>query len=46
MTEASRIVLFGKYKDQPIEALAQDRPYVEWLCARPWFREKFEGCIR
>ena len=43
MTEASRIVLFGKYKDQPIEALAQDRPYVEWLCARPWFREKFAG---
>jgi hypothetical protein len=37
----SNLIPFGKYKGQPIEALAQDRQYVEWLTAQPWFRERF-----
>lgn len=41
MTEA-RIVPFGKYKGQPVEALAVDKQYVDWLTAQPWFREKFQ----
>jgi hypothetical protein len=39
----SNLVPFGKYKGQPVEALAQDRQYVDWLTAQPWFREKFAG---
>lgn len=35
------IVPFGKYKGQQVEALANDRAYVEWLTAQPWFRDKF-----
>jgi len=34
MTEPSKIVPFGKYKGQPIEALAQDKPYLDWLSGR------------
>jgi hypothetical protein len=37
------IVPFGKYKGQPVEVLAQDRPYLDWLSAQPWFRERFGG---
>ena len=42
MTEG-RLIPFGKYKDQPVEVLAQDRQYVELLTAQPWFRDKFAG---
>lgn len=35
------IVPFGKYKGQPVEAMAQDKQYVDWLTAQPWFKEKF-----
>ena len=38
---AGEIVPFGKYRGKPVEALAQDRQYVDWLTAQPWFREKF-----
>lgn len=34
------LIPFGKYKGQPIEAIAEDRNYVEWLTAQDWFREK------
>jgi len=37
------IVPFGKYKGQPIEALAQDRTYLDWLSAQNWFRERYAG---
>jgi hypothetical protein len=37
----ANIVPFGKYKGQPVEVLAQDRPYLEWLSAQPWFRERY-----
>jgi hypothetical protein len=43
MTEpGTKIVPFGKYKGQPVEAMVQDTSYVEWLTAQPWFREKFQ----
>jgi hypothetical protein len=37
------VVPFGKYKGQPVEVLAQDRPYLEWLSAQDWFRERYAG---
>jgi hypothetical protein len=36
----SEIVPFGKYKGQPIESMAEDRQYVEWLTTQPWFRQQ------
>lgn len=39
--EKSVIVPFGKYKGQPVEVLAADRPYFEWLNKQAWFKEKF-----
>ena len=37
------IVPFGKYKGQPVEMLAADRAYCEWLQSQDWFRTKFVG---
>lgn len=37
------VIPFGKYRGQPLEAMAQDRQYVDWLTAQPWFREKYES---
>lgn len=34
------VVPFGKYKGQPVEVLANDPEYCEWMTAQPWFREK------
>ena len=31
----SELIPFGKYKGQPVEVLAQDKGYVEWLTAQP-----------
>jgi hypothetical protein len=42
-TTPPNIVPFGKYKGQPVEVLAQDRSYLEWLSAQPWFRERYAG---
>lgn len=39
--QKSTVVPFGKYKNQPLEALAADVDYVEWLREQPWFKEKF-----
>ena len=41
--QTPNIVPFGKYKGQPVEVLAQDRPYLEWLSAQDWFRERYTG---
>ena len=35
------IVPFGKYKGQPIEVLAQDPQYVEWMVGQGWFKDKY-----
>ena len=39
--QTPNIVPFGKYKGQPVEVLAQDRPYLDWLTAQDWFRERY-----
>jgi hypothetical protein len=44
MTEESTkptLVPFGKYKGQPVEVLAQDKEYCEWLAGQDWFRTRF-----
>lgn len=37
----SNVVPFGKYKNQPLAALAQDKSYCEWLAGQGWVAEKF-----
>ena len=41
MTDRITVVPFGKYKDQPVEALIADRDYREWLMEQPWFRDRY-----
>jgi hypothetical protein len=36
-----RIVPFGKHKGKPVEILATDKQYIEWLLAQSWFKEKY-----
>lgn len=36
----SNLIPFGKYRGQPIEAIAEDRQYIEWLAQQSWFRDK------
>lgn len=38
----SEIIPFGKYKGQPLEAIADDRQYVEWLLAQAWFQQRHQ----
>lgn len=40
---ANNVVPFGKYKDQPVEAMAADRDYMDWLLAQPWFKDKYQN---
>jgi uncharacterized protein (DUF3820 family) len=42
-TQSPKVVPFGKYKGQPIEVLAQDRQYLDWLTAQDWFRDRHAG---
>jgi len=37
----TNIVPFGKYRGQPIEALATDRDYCDWLMGQTRFRERY-----
>lgn len=37
----NEIIPFGKYKNQPIEVLAGDKQYTEWLCQQSWFISQF-----
>jgi uncharacterized protein (DUF3820 family) len=37
---------FGKYKNQPVQALRQDRRYADWLMAQDWFREKYPKLVQ
>jgi hypothetical protein len=39
----TEVVNFGKYRGQPIEILASDRGYCDWLMAQPWFRERHQN---
>lgn len=35
------IIPFGKYKGQPIEVMAADQKYVEWLMQQPGIKDKY-----
>jgi hypothetical protein len=35
------VIPFGKYKGQPVEVLASDRGYCEWLMAQAWFVQRY-----
>jgi hypothetical protein len=35
------VIPFGKYKDQPVEVLAQDHEYCTWLSEQEWFRVRY-----
>lgn len=37
---STEMVPFGKHKGKPVDALLDDRPYLEWLLAQPWAKEK------
>jgi hypothetical protein len=41
MIMSAELVPFGKYKGQPVEALAADNDYAEWLLSQPWFRDRW-----
>lgn len=41
--KSTMLVPFGKYKGQPVEVLAQDEQYLEWLSAQDWFKEKYQN---
>ncbi len=38
---SNEVVPFGKHKGKPVEALLDDRPYLDWLLSQPWFKERF-----
>jgi hypothetical protein len=38
---AIEIVPFGKYKGQPIDVLAQDRQYCDWIVQQSWFSQRY-----
>jgi hypothetical protein len=40
---SNEIIPFGKYKGQPVEALMNDRPYLEWLQGQDWFRARYQN---
>lgn len=41
MSEQDKLIPFGKYKGQPVEAMAEDKQYTDWVVAQPWFRERY-----
>jgi hypothetical protein len=43
LRKMTEVVPFGTYKGQPVEALASDRQYCDWLAGQPWFRERFQN---
>ncbi len=40
---AQELIPFGKHKGEPVEALAGDKNYTQWLLSQPWFKEKFQN---
>ena len=35
------IIPIGKYKGKPIDILAKDKDYTDWLLAQSWFKQKY-----
>jgi uncharacterized protein (DUF3820 family) len=40
------VIPFGKYKGQPVEVVAADTDYCEWLTAQKWFKGKYQSLYR
>lgn len=40
------VVPFGKYKGQPVEVMAADTDYCEWLTGQKWFRGKYRNLYK
>lgn len=40
---SGEVVPFGKYKGQPLEAMAADQQYLEWLMGQSWFRDRYQN---
>jgi hypothetical protein len=38
--DGSELIPFGRYKGQPVEVLAHDAEYRNWLLGQPWFRDR------
>lgn len=38
---SGEMIQFGKHKGKPVDALLDDRPYIEWLLTQSWFKEKY-----
>lgn len=38
---SSEIVPFGKHKGKPLDALLDDREYLDWLLAQSWFQQRY-----
>jgi hypothetical protein len=38
---SGELVPFGKYKGQPVDVLAEDRSYCDWLLTQAWVVERF-----
>lgn len=39
----SDLVPFGKHKGKPVDALMDDRPYLDWLMTQGWFKERHDN---
>lgn len=37
----NEMIPFGKYRGKPVEAMAEDHEYVQWLVGQDWFRSKY-----
>lgn len=38
-----QLIPFGKHKGKPVEILAEDKEYTQWLLAQPWFKTKYQN---
>lgn len=38
---SNEIVPFGKHKGKPLDALLDDREYLDWLLAQGWFQQRY-----
>jgi hypothetical protein len=40
---SSKLIPFGKYKNQPIEVLSKDEQYLQWLLSQDWFKNRYKN---
>jgi len=39
----SNMIPFGKHKGKPVEALLDDREYLDWLLSQGWFQQRYDN---